>query len=341
MSEAERVGEMATSDGVVVCRADGVVRLADPAAARLLRVERLDHFRDIAAAVDDADGSLPTLGTRGGRAVVHVDGETETWIEVTTYPLVSDTGRDPASLETIVVLRDVTDARRREAIRETFIGVLSHELRTPITTIYGGAKLLARRGSDLDETTRRSIFDDIVAESERLQRLVEDVVAMNRFGESSDDLGREPVLLQRVVPSVVESERSRWPGVDFELDMPSGVPTVVADPVYVEQTLRNLLSNAAKYAGPASHVEISVASTADEVLVRILDDGPGVEPEEAERVFDLFYRSPTTAHGTAGAGIGLFVCARLVRAMGGRIWARPRATGGAEFGFALRTMAED
>jgi two-component system sensor histidine kinase KdpD len=123
--------------------------------------------------------------------------------------------------------------------------------------------------------------------------------------------------------------------------VPTGTPTVVADPVYVEQTLRNLLSNAAKYAGPSSHVEIDVAATDDEVLVRILDDGPGIEAEEADRVFDLFYRSPTTARDTAGAGIGLFVCARLVQAMGGRIWARPRATGGAEFGFALGIMAEE
>jgi PAS domain S-box-containing protein len=330
----------AIGDGVVVCQADGTVRLANPAAMAILGLERLDHYRDIVRAVDGSD-ILPALGTHGDPTVVRATVEPETWIEITTYPVAVDSGRGPAAMETIVVLRDVTAARQREAIRETFIGVLSHELRTPITTIYGGAKLLARRESNLDESTRRSIFEDIVAESERLQRLVEDVVAMNRFGESSDDLGREPVLLQRVVPAVVESEQARWPGVDFDVRVPPGTPTVVADPVYVEQTLRNLLSNAAKYSGPASHVEIDVAATDDEVLVRILDDGPGIERDEAERVFDLFYRSPNTARDTAGAGIGLFVCARLVQAMGGRIWARPRATGGAEFGFALGIMAED
>ena len=80
-------------------------------------------------------------------------------------------------------MRDVTEARRREAVRETFIGVLSHELRTPVTTIFGGAKLLAREPSTLDEETTRGIFRDIHDEAERLQRLVEDVVALNRFGE--------------------------------------------------------------------------------------------------------------------------------------------------------------
>ena len=112
-------------------------------------------------------------------------------------------------------MRDVTEARHREAIRETFIGVLSHELRTPITTIFGGAKLLAREPSTLDEDTKRGIFRDIHDEAERLQRLVEDVVALNRFGEGPGEISWEPVLLQRLVPRVVGSEQGRWPGVAF------------------------------------------------------------------------------------------------------------------------------
>jgi two-component system sensor histidine kinase KdpD len=248
--------------------------------------------------------------------------------------------RPPEAIETIVVLRDVTAARQRETVRETFIGVLSHELRTPITTIYGGAKLLSRPDSALDDRTRREVFEDIAAEAERLQRLVEDVVALNRFGEDDGELGQEPVLLQRVIPDVVRSEEARWPGVRFEMTMPSGLPTVVADPTYVEQVVRNLLSNAAKYGGSNATVDIVLETGEDEVLVRILDDGPGIDAGESTRLFDLFYRSASTARTTSGAGIGLFVAARLVGAMGGRIWARPRPAGGAEFGFALRVMAE-
>jgi signal transduction histidine kinase len=119
------------------------------------------------------------------------------------------------------------------------------------------------------------------------------------------------------------------------------VPTVVADPTYVEQVVRNLLSNAAKYGGPAAEVRAVVEATEDEVLVRILDTGPGFPAHEADRLFDLFFRSPSTAGTASGAGIGLFVSARLIRAMGGRIWARPRPEGGAEFGFSLRVMDED
>jgi K+-sensing histidine kinase KdpD len=261
-------------------------------------------------------------------------------VEITCYPVNVGIGLAHAGEETIVLVRDITEARRREAVRETFIGVLSHELRTPVTTIFGGAKLLARERSTLDEDTRRGIFQDIYEEAERLQRLVEDVVALNRFAEEGGEIGWEPVLLQRLVPRVVESEEARWPGVSFALAIAPALPTVTADPTYVEQVVRNLLSNAAKYGGPGSTVTLAAEAGPGEVLVRVLDDGPGFPADETSRLFELFYRSPGTAASATGAGIGLFVCARLVAAMGGRIWALPRPTGGAEFGFALNELDE-
>ena len=124
------------------------------------------------------------------------------------------------------------------------------------------------------------------------------------------------------------------------LEIASGLATVTADPTYVEQVIRNLLSNAAKYGGVGSTVVVAAEAGAAEVQVRVFDDGPGFPPAETNRLFDLFYRSPGTAGSASGAGIGLFVCARLIAAMGGRIWAAPRAEGGAEFGFALNELDE-
>jgi len=166
---------------------------------------------------------------------------------------------------------------------------------------------------------------------------------MTRFGEDEGDVGTEPVLVQRILPAVIRSERARWPGVTFELDLRPGLPTAVADPTYVEQVVRNLLSNAAKYSGAGATVTVSVEAEpdADELFVRVTDDGPGFPADEADRVFELFFRSKGTAAAAAGAGIGLFVCARLIRAMGGRIWARPLDAGGAEFGFTLRVMTDE
>ena len=336
----------AMGEAVVVCAADGTITLTNPAGERLFPDVEERTYAEILDQLSDPDGSAPTLGTFGGPVEIRTRAEPERWIELATYPVSVGVGSPPSGGETIVVMRDVTEARRREAVRETFIGVLSHELRTPVTTIFGGAKLLARSTSTLDEETQRGIFRDIHDEAERLQRLVEDVVALNRFGDEAGEVGAEPVLLQRLIPRVVDSEEGRWPGVTFALDMAPGLPTVTADPTYVEQVLRNLLSNAAKYGGAGSTVTI-VAEPSEidgtderEVVVRVLDDGPGFPADETNRLFELFYRSPGTAGSASGAGIGLFVCARLMAAMGGRIWASPREGGGAEFGIALAELDE-
>jgi len=333
-------------ESVVVCAADGTITLTNPAGERLFPDVEERTYGEILDQLNDPDGTAPALGAFGGPVEIRTRAEPERWIELATYPVNVGVGSPPSGGETIVVMRDVTEARRREAVRETFIGVLSHELRTPVTTIFGGAKLLARSTSTLDEETQRGIFRDIHDEAERLQRLVEDVVALNRFGDEAGEVGAEPVLLQRLIPRVVSSEEGRWPGVTFTTDLAPGLPTVTADPTYVEQVLRNLLSNAAKYGGPGSTVTIVAESSEDdgpderEVIVRVLDDGPGFPAEETNRLFELFYRSPGTAGSASGAGIGLFVCARLMAAMGGRIWAAPREGGGAEFGFALAELDE-
>lgn len=345
-SEHARAAELnavirAMGDGILVCSTDGTIRLSNPAAENLFPALADGTFQEVLEHLDDPDGHAPGLDSPGGPVELRVKGPDERWIELSTFPVVHDEAAESRTTETIVMLRDVTAARQSQAIRDTFIGVLSHELRTPVTTIFAGSKVLAREGDELPEATRRDIFADIVVESERLHRLVEDVIAMTRFGEDEGDVGTEPVLLQRILPTVVRSEEPRWPGVTFELDLASGLPTAVADPTYVEQIVRNLLSNAAKYGGSGTTVRLCASADDDEVTVSVSDDGPGFPADEAERIFDLFFRSARTSTVASGAGIGLFVCARLVRAMGGRIWATPRPEAGAEFSFTLRVMGEE
>jgi PAS domain S-box-containing protein len=345
-SEHARAAELnavilAIGDGIFVCGADGRIALSNPAAEDIFPDVEETTYAEILEQLLDPDDQAPALGRPGGPVELRARDGDERWIELSTYPVVRREDAAPEQgQETIVMLRDVTEARQRQAIRDTFIGVLSHELRTPVTTIFAGSKVLAREGDQLSAETRREIFADIVVEAERLHRLVEDVIAMTRFGESEGEVGNEPVLIQRVLPAVIRSEGNRWPGITFKTDLPPGLPTAFADPTYVEQVIRNLLSNAAKYGGPGTTVEITARALDDELQIRIVDDGPGFPASESDRVFELFFRSSATATA-AGAGIGLFVCARLVRAMGGRIWATPRPDGGAEFGFTLRILRDE
>jgi two-component system sensor histidine kinase KdpD len=105
--------------------------------------------------------------------------------------------------------------------------------------------------------------------------------------------------------------------------------------------VRNLLGNAAKYTPPGTRVVVSARSRDGHVEVRVSDNGPGIPPASLERIFELFYRDPESARAVAGSGIGLFVCATLIEAMGGRIWATRPPEGGSEFGFTLRAIEPD
>jgi K+-sensing histidine kinase KdpD len=230
--------------------------------------------------------------------------------------------------------------RRAAELRDAFNSIISHELRTPITAIYGGAKLLARRDRVLDDATRQELLDDLESEADRLYRLVEDLLVLSRSERGSVERADDPVLLQRVAERVIRSEQARWPAIKFEIRS-SPATTARGDESYVEQVMRNLISNAAKYSPAGSTVAVVVDETTEGIRARVLDHGSGIDPAESAKLFELYYRSPSTAANAGGAGIGLFVCRALVEAMGGRIWASPRPEGGAEFGFVLARQDEE
>lgn len=234
--------------------------------------------------------------------------------------------------QTIAVVEDIGERLEIEQLREKFIGVLSHELRTPVTAIYGGTQLLLSRSGQLDEATEREILTDVTLESERLHRLIENTLVLARIERGRELEGADPVLLQRLLPTVLQRERGLWPDTKISLVISTDLPTAKGDEGYLGQVVRNLVSNAAKYAR-GNEIEVEARAADGGVEVRVLDRGPGIDAETADLLFDLYYREPSLSGMAPGAGIGLFVCRQIVHALGGRIWAAPRAGGGAEFGF--------
>ncbi|MFI5260019.1 MAG: PAS domain-containing protein [Candidatus Limnocylindrales bacterium] len=234
---------------------------------------------------------------------------------------------------------DITDRKDAEEFREAFLGILSHELATPITSIYAASTLMSRPG--LDEARQAELIDDIGHEAERLRRLVEDLVVLARAERGTIQVHTEPVLLQHLLPKVCDEEQRRWPECRISLNLATPLPVARADEAFVEQIVRNLLDNAAKYGPRGGQVDVLADAPDGSLRVRVLDRGPGIDPAEAQRLFDVFYRSERTSR-VAGSGIGLFVVHRLVESIGGTIWAQPRADGpGAEFGFTLQPFTDD
>ena len=231
--------------------------------------------------------------------------------------------------------------RRARELQDAFVGVVSHELRTPITTIHGLSKMLRQRGDRLDPDVRTRAIEDVEAEADRLHRLVEDLLVLSRAERGAVEIEGEPIGITRLLRRVLEAERIRLGNRTVELEIDGHLPLVLGEETYVEQVVRNLVTNAAKYSDPPAPIRV-VASEADgEVTIRVLDEGIGIGGEDAERAFELFFRSPSASKVASGAGIGLFVCRQLVEAMGGRIWVAPRDGAGTEVGFSLPVHVDD
>jgi K+-sensing histidine kinase KdpD len=231
-------------------------------------------------------------------------------------------------------------AQRAQELREAFSGVISHELRTPITTIYGMSQVLRQRHGSMESADLRQMIEDIEGEADRLRRLAEDLLVLSRTESGRLQVTLDPLLLGHVIRRRIAEEETRWPEHEFEKEIPPGLGLVLGEEMYVEQVVQNLLSNAAKYSPPGSTVRVVVEQEGAEIRVRVLDEGIGLSDEATDRLFELFYRSPDATRQASGAGIGLFVCRQLIESMGGRIWANAREETGSEFGFALPVLEE-
>jgi PAS domain S-box-containing protein len=253
------------------------------------------------------------------------------------------TGQDITERRRFEADRDqlLDDERRARQFRDAFIDVLSHELRTPVTTILGMTELLSRSDRDEDPEARAALLSDVHADAERLHRLVEDLLVMSRVEHQRLVVEMEPMEPRKLLGRIVAWLQAAYPSLDLELELDPHLPIVAGEASYVEQVLRNLIDNSAKYTPRGSPVRVTARPEEDGIAVRVLDEGAGIPEGSTERLFELFYRDPDLARTVAGSGIGLFVCSSLVKAMGGRMWAETRPEGGSEFGFTLRGIEAD
>jgi signal transduction histidine kinase len=212
---------------------------------------------------------------------------------------------------------------------DQILGVLSHELRTPVTTIYGGAQLLATR--DLPDERRRALAADVGREAEHLYRIVEDIVILLKAEHGDLHPVGEPVAVGHLVVAAIERELLRDPRLRIRYLGSKDATVDGVDEDLVVHLVRNLLANAIADSASGSPIEIVVDAADDEVAVRFLDSGsPRIEKRPPQP------RRRRARPALAGEGdVAMFAASRLVEAMRGRSWVRSRLGGGAEVGFAL------
>ena len=238
---------------------------------------------------------------------------------------------------TVYAFRDVTEGRHLEELKADFIATASHELRTPLAAVYGAAQTLLRHDFALDEAGRDRFVSLIAEESERLGRIVNEILLANQLDSGRVELGSEPFDPIELVERVVEAARAHAPSeITVERAAPDRAPLVAADRDKVRQVLVNLTENAIKYSPDGGRITVGVESgeSPDEetVIFYVKDEGIGIPSEEQARIFEKFYRlDPQMTRGVGGTGLGLYICSELVHRMGGNIWVESREGEGSIF----------
>jgi two-component system sensor histidine kinase KdpD len=234
------------------------------------------------------------------------------------------------------------DARARLAqldaetnqLRAAMFSSVTHDLRTPLASIKAGVTSLLDASTVHDAAQQRELLMTILEETDRLNRLVGNILDLARIRAGALIPRRSPTAIDEVAEAVVARMRPALSQVHVDLQLDPDLPEIPADPMQVDQVLTNLIENAARHSPAGGIVRIDVQRDGDAIRVRVADDGPGIPPELREKVFEAFYRGREEPE-RPGSGLGLAIAQAIVTAHGGRIWVEEIATGGSALVFEL------
>ena len=227
-----------------------------------------------------------------------------------------------------------------EQTKNALLRSISHDLRTPLAVIKGSAGALLELGRERRRAEEENLLENIVEESTRMASLIDKLLSMTRLESEQVALNRQWQPLEELVASALSRVEPLAGGRTVHTQIPRDAVLLV-DPVLLEQVLFNLLENAVKYTPEKARITLAAFRDPENTTVIVEDDGPGVDPEELERIFDKFYRGKSAVRGErGGVGLGLAICRTVIRLHGGRIWAENREGGGARFVFSLPNAQE-
>jgi PAS domain S-box-containing protein len=321
------------ADGIVAVDREGKVVLWNEAAEAITGVAGASALGRTPVEVLQRELASGDEGTSGERLVSIQRGGDEVWLSLTEAvmhdPVGSVSGR-------IFAFRDVSSERIVEEMKSTFVSTVSHQLRAPLTSIYGFAETLLRQDVLFGEDERSTFLEYIASEAQRLTTIVDTLLSVARLEAGDLQVELAPTDLRDVVSDAVTSvqEGAVVNGHHFVVEIPDEPLQASADREKLGQILRNLLDNAVKFSPGGGTVTVEAHRRAGRVEVRVVDEGEGIPEAEREHIFSKFHRTDSTG-GYGGAGLGLFIARGLVMAMGGRIWVDSAEGGGSSFVFEL------
>jgi PAS domain S-box-containing protein len=315
------------ADGVLLVDRAGVIRLWNPAAEQISGVPAEEALGRRADAIISPWTSIEELAEsadmRPTTHAVEIEGR-ELWLSITGV------GFEGGS---VYAFRDLTAERAVERLKSDFVSTISHELRTPLAAIYGAALTLRREDVLLGEPQRAGLLEVIASESDRLARIVNDILWVSRLESGGMQTTVETCDGVELARSIVEAARNYVPpSIKLKLTAPKNTPPIEADPDKARQVLTNLIDNAVKYSPDGGRVTVEITVEGQRLRYAVRDEGLGVPPAEHRRIFEKFYRlDPDLTRGVGGTGLGLYISRELLERMGGRIWVESSGTGGSTF----------
>ncbi len=332
--------------GVILVDEQGKVSLMNATAKRILGVspeERVvgKFYREIVQNETVQDLIHRTLTqdeeSMGEISVRIGEGEEarERIYQVQSAPVRDEEGRKRG---VVAIMTDITHIRVVERMKSAFVSTVSHELRTPLTSIKGFVStLLSDEEGYFDLETRREFLQIIDQETDRLKRLIDDLLNLSRIESGRAlEIRWKQIDLHEVVNRIVEAQKTYTDKHTFVVDLPEDLPPVMADEDKVEQILTNLLSNAVKYSPNGGEIRVAARDTGQFVEISVSDQGIGIPPDKIDKIFERFYRmDDRDTREAGGTGIGLYLTRHLVMAHGGKIWVESEVGKGSTFYFTL------
>jgi PAS domain S-box-containing protein len=315
------------ADGVLLVDQSEIIRLWNPAAEQITGLAAADTLGRGTPEIFSGWETIADLAKRGEprpqTQPVEINGR-ELWLSITGV------GFDGG---TVFAFRDLTAERAVEKLKSDFVSTVSHELRTPLAAIYGAALTLRREDVPLGEPQRTGLLEVIASESDRLARIVNDILWASRLESGTMQTTIEKCDGIAIACSVVDAARHYIPpSIQLTIKTPKKAPPVAADPDKARQVLTNLVDNAVKYSPDGGKVTVEVTVAGSQLRYAVRDEGLGVPPAEHRRIFEKFYRlDPNLTRGVGGTGLGLYISRELLERMGGRIWVESSGSGGSTF----------
>jgi two-component system sensor histidine kinase KdpD len=221
-----------------------------------------------------------------------------------------------------------------ERLRNMLLSSISHDLRTPLTTIVGSAITLMEENSALKSGDKLELSRSIYDEAQRMSSLINNFLYMARLDAGTIELNKQWIPLEEIIGTVLTCLQKRLANRRVTVNLPPGMPMVYVDAVMIEQVLINLLENVLRYTPDKGPVEIMAEASSAKMEISIADQGPGIPNGLENKLFEKFYRVQHEA-AQSGVGLGLAICRAIIEAHGGSIQAKNRPTGGAVFSFMI------